>query len=261
MNNDAVRHAASILRKNWDGGTRIDQLPRACRPDDRGSAYAIQTEMLRQSGEEPAGWKIAATSAAGQAHIGVDGPLAGRLWRKRILANGATISLQGNAMRVIEAEFAFRMGRPLPPRATPYSVEEVAAATSGLYIGMEIPDSRYEDFVRAGTAQLIADNACACWYILGAEVTQPWRERDLVTHAVTVLRNGNVAARGDGSAVLGDPRVALTWIANELALFGEGLKPGELITTGTCIKPMEVSAGDEVCLDFGDFGEVRGRFA
>ena len=164
-------------------------------------------------------------------------------------------------MRVIEAEFVFRMGRPLPPRDTPYSVQEVVAAASSLYMGMEIPDSRYENFAQAGMAQLIADNACASWYILGEEVAQQWRERDLVTHPVTVFRNGKAAARGDGSAVLGDPRVALAWIANELSMFGDGLKAGEIVTTGTCIKPMEVREGDEVCLNFGDFGDVLGRFS
>jgi 2-keto-4-pentenoate hydratase len=260
MNHDAVLQAASILRKHWECCTRIDRLPPECRPRDRASAYAIQAEMLRQSGHQSIGWKIAATSAAGQAHIGVDGPLAGRLWSNRVLGNGSTISLQGNAMRVIEAEFAFQMGRPLPPRASAYSVGEVIDAASSLYIGMEIPDSRYEDFAQAGMAQLIADNACASWYILGEEVTKQWRERNLVSHAVTVLRNGKVTARGDGSAVLGDPRLALAWIANELSMFGDGLKPGEIVTTGTCIQPVEVREGDEVCLNFGDFGEVLGRF-
>lgn len=261
MNHEAIQQAATLLRQHWEAGTHIAALPPACRPADRASGYAIQTEMLRQSGQEAAGWKIAATSAAGQAHIAVDGPLAGRLWRNRVLAPGATVSLRGNGMRVIEAEFAFRMGRPLPPRATPYAVAEVLAAADRLHIGMEVPDSRYANFVQAGVAQLIADNACACWYILGPEVTLPWRERDLVTHAVKAYRNGALAAQGDGSAVLGDPRVALAWIANELATHGEGLQAGELVTTGTCIKPLPVAEGDEVVLDFGDFGSVAGRFA
>lgn len=29
--------------------------------------------------------------------------------------------------------------------------------------------------------------------------------------------------------------VALTWIANELATYGEGLRAGEIVTTGTCV--------------------------
>lgn len=260
MNPQAIAKAATLFREQLDKGTRIDGLPADCRPIDRADGYAIQAEMWRQSGQACLGWKIAATSAAGQAHIAVDGPLAGRLWQQRVLASPASVSLRANAMRVIEAEFVFRLGRPLPPRTSAYEADEVMAAVSGLWVGMEIPDSRYEDFTAVGAAQLIADNACACRYVLGSEVTPAWRERDLAKHSVTAYRNGVLVDRGDGSAVLGDPRLALTWIANELSTFGEGLKAGEFVTTGTCIKPMGVSEGDAVRLDFGDFGEVSATF-
>ena len=58
-----------------------------------------------------AGWKIAATSLAGQKHINVDGPLAGRLLAGRELQPGTPVPLAGNLMRVAEAEFAFTMAR------------------------------------------------------------------------------------------------------------------------------------------------------
>ena len=86
--------------------TRIDELPAHCRPNDRAEAYAIQAELARLSGQAAVGWKIAATSLVGQAHIGVDGPLAGRLLSQRVLNGGANISLAGNVMQVAEAEFA-----------------------------------------------------------------------------------------------------------------------------------------------------------
>ena len=50
-------------------------------------------------------------------HIGVEGPLAGRLFAERVGQSGATLSLAGNHMRVAEPEFAFRMARDLPPRS------------------------------------------------------------------------------------------------------------------------------------------------
>ena len=40
--------------------------------------------------------------------LGVDAPLAGPLLADRVLENGATVPLDGNIMRVAEAEFAFR---------------------------------------------------------------------------------------------------------------------------------------------------------
>jgi 2-keto-4-pentenoate hydratase len=53
------------------------------------------------------GWKIAAISLAGQVHIGVDGPLAGRLLREKVFSDGAHLSLTGSTMRVAEPEIAW----------------------------------------------------------------------------------------------------------------------------------------------------------
>ena len=62
------------------------------------------------TGERAIGWKIAATSIAGQKHIGVSGPLAGRLLESRLKANGVAVSMGSNIMKVGEAGFAFLMG-------------------------------------------------------------------------------------------------------------------------------------------------------
>jgi 2-keto-4-pentenoate hydratase len=86
-----IHEAASILRRHWNELTRIDELPAACRPADRAAGYAIQAEFGRLSGQAVAGWKIAAASRAGQVHIGVDGPLAGRLLADRMLDAGARV--------------------------------------------------------------------------------------------------------------------------------------------------------------------------
>jgi 2-keto-4-pentenoate hydratase len=142
--------AAAILWQNWQQRTRIDELPPDCRPADRAAGYAAQLEIVRLSGQPVVGWKIAATSAAGQKHIGVDGPLAGPLLAHRVLASGATVPLDGNVMKVAEAEFAFKFRIDLPQRPNPYGLEEVLAAVESLHPAIEVPDSRYNDFARVG---------------------------------------------------------------------------------------------------------------
>jgi 2-keto-4-pentenoate hydratase len=253
-----ILRAAKLLWLNWKNATRIDALPSECRPADRASAYAIQAAVARESGQKVFGWKIAATSAAGQRHIGVDGPLAGRLLEQRVFDSGARVALTGNAMRVAEAEFAFRMGETLPPRATPYSTVEVMNAVAALHPAIEIPDSRYNDFVTAGAEQLIADNACASWFVLGTEA-RDWRKLDLIKHRVVAHRNGRQVRDGSGANVLGDPKLALTWIANELCANGASLQAGEVVTTGTCVVPVEIEAADHVTADFGAIGAVEVR--
>jgi len=166
------------------------------------------------------------------------------------------LALGQNLMKVAEAEFAFRMGKPLPPRPEEYDMQEVLAAVDTLHPAIEIPDSRYSDFATVGAPQLIADNACACWFILGAEVPADWRTLDLSGHKVTAWRNGALAAQGKGANVLGDPRLALTWIANELRTQGIGLQAGETVTTGTCVLPQAIAPGDTIRADFGDLGSV-----
>ena len=249
--------AGAILWQHWQQRTRIDELPPECRPKDRAAAYSAQKEIIAASSQDVAGWKIAATSPAGQKHIGVDGPLAGPLLAKRVLADGATISLDGNIMMVAEAEFAFKFARALPKRDNPYTKDEVLAAVASLHPAIEVPDSRYNNFVRVGAPQLIADAACADWFVLGAPTAADWRSRDLVTHGVDAYRNGEKAATGSGVNVLGDPRIALTWLVNELRTYADGIAAGQFVTTGTCVVPVPIQRGDEIRVDFGEFGTTH----
>ena len=174
----------------------------------------------------------------------------------RLKANGASVSIGTNIMKVAEAEFAFRMAQDLRPRATPYTVDEVLAASAALYLAIEIPDSRFHDFLSAGEAQLIADFACACWLILGDRVPESWRSTDLAAHKVSTWIGGRKVADGIGSNVLGDPRIALAWIANELSREGMGLKADDIVITGTCVVPVPISAGQHFVADFGTLGQV-----
>jgi 2-keto-4-pentenoate hydratase len=251
-----TRSAAAILWQNWQQRTRIDELPPDCRPLDRAAGYSAQREIVRVSGQKVVGWKIAATSEAGQKHIGVDGPLAGPLLANRVLESDATVPLDGNIMLVAEAEFAFKFAQSLPRRENPYTQAEVIAAVESLHPSIEVPDSRYHNFVRVGAPQLIADTACACWFVLGPATTADWRTCDLVTHTVTAYLNGKQAAAGSGANVLGDPRVALTWLVNELRTFGDGIAAGQFVTTGTCVIPVPIKPGDRVRADFGELGSV-----
>ena len=253
---DAIRDAASVLWRHWQERTRIHELPAACRPADRASGYQTQQAIVALSGQPIVGWKIAATSAAGQKHIGVDGPLGGPLLANRVLPIGSSVPLDGNTMLVGEAEFAFMFGSDLPARPAPYSQKEVLDAVSTLHPSIEVPDSRYVDFARVGAPQLIADTACSCWFVLGPPTPVDWRSLDLAAHAVRGFLNGKEAATGKGANVLGDPRVALTWLVNELGMFGDGVRAGQFVTTGTCVIPVAIKPGDSFRADFGELGSL-----
>jgi 2-keto-4-pentenoate hydratase len=253
---DAIPAAADVLFDAWQAGQVIPALPPALQPTTRSEGYAIQACLEQRSTTHLAGWKIAATSAAGQAHIGVDGPMAGRLLAERVLSSGSELPLGANRMRVAEAEFAFRMGADLPPRQDLYAMDDVLAAVDTLHPAIEIPDSRYEDFVHVGAPHLIADNACAHWFVLGPATRAAWRNLDLARHSVTGEVTGRPPAHGSGANVLGDPRVALTWLVNELSSLGITLRAGQVVTTGTAITPMPIMVGARVRADLGALGEA-----
>jgi len=61
----------------------LSALPDRLRPATREEGYAVQALLERHTDGPLFGWKIAATSEAGQKHINVAGPLAGRIMSDR----------------------------------------------------------------------------------------------------------------------------------------------------------------------------------
>jgi 2-keto-4-pentenoate hydratase len=79
LDRDQIAAASRLLQGHWRAGTKLGDLEPAMRPRDRLEGYAIQAELEHTSGAKLFGWKIAATSDAGQKHINVAGPMAGRI--------------------------------------------------------------------------------------------------------------------------------------------------------------------------------------
>ena len=205
LERNQVDAASRTLHEHWRAGTKLAALEDWHRQGNRAEGYAIQAAIERYSTTNLFGWKIAATSEAGQKHINVAGPMAGRILAETVIPDGATASMAGNEMRVAEPEFAFRMRVDLPARSAPYSVSQVLDAVDALHPAIEIPDSRFADFAGAGEAQLIADNACAHLFVLGPPTSADWRTMDLVDERPVITMRGEKFT-GHGKNVLGDPR-------------------------------------------------------
>lgn len=245
-----------LIWSQWRAGGTMDDLPENLKPASRADGYAAQALLERRSGRARAGWKVAATSAAGQRHIGVDGPLAGRLLGGTIREDGAVLSIETNRMRVAEPEFAFRFGASIAARPDPYGVDEILGKVASLHLAIELPDSRFADFASVGGPTLIADDACARELVLGDAVPADWRGLDLGALGVEGTVAGRYAREGVGANVLGDPRLALAWCVNEASALGIDIAAGEVVTTGTCAVPLELEPGDRVRMDFDRLGAV-----
>ena len=253
--------AARLLAHSWNDGVHLDALPSQLRPATRAEGYAVQALWPKVLGQPVVGWKIAATSQAGQRHIAVPGPIAGPVFAHRVLAHGAQVALDANRMRVAECEIVFRFGRTLAPRTDGHGREEVLAAVASLHPGIEVPDSRFVGFEGAGEAQLIADCACTNDMVLGAPVPPEARMDGLAQLQVRASVSDGRQPVGVGSNVLGDPVEALVWLVNELGRAGQEVQAGQFVTTGACVPPIPVLPGQQVQADFGWIGRVRAGFA
>jgi 2-keto-4-pentenoate hydratase len=251
-----MQKTSTFLLDLWRRQQRCAGLPKDLAPASKAEAYAVQALIEKESSQPLFGWKIAATSTAGQKHIGVDGPLAGRYISERCVCDQMTVPFGHNHMKVAEVEFAFRMGQRLAPRSTPYTEAEVFDAVASLHPAIEIPDSRYDHFEKVGANALIADNACADWLAVGEAAPDSWRDLDLAAFKPVGRIRGKPDVQGLGSNVLGSPRIAMTWLVNELSSLGITLATGQVVTTGTCVVPMPISANDHIEADFGPVGTV-----
>jgi len=133
-------------------------------------------------------------------------------------------------------------------------------AVDTLHPSIEIPDSRFDNFSTVGELKLIADNACAHEFVIGPSMHDKWKMLDISKHIVTISTSNKHYNKGIGSNVLGDPRVALTWLVNELSKNNISLLEGMIVSTGTCAKPIAIKEGDTVTVNYGILGNMSFTF-
>lgn len=252
---DALLRTADRIEAAWKAARPLSDSP----PDlaDLEDGYRIQAELTRRLGPI-AGWKVGALTPAQQAKRGVAHPIAAALLKPFVRQSPARFSARDFIAPRLECEFAFLLYRDVPPRAVPYSRDEVAAAIAGVCPAIEIADSRAAE--DCSTALFLADFMGSGGFVHGA-ANASWRAIDLARSGVALRINGHEVARGTGAAILGDPFAAVVALANAQPQVGDGLKAGHVVTTGSCTGMIPVAAGDEAVATFENLGEVRVSFA
>jgi 2-keto-4-pentenoate hydratase len=237
-------------------------LPARLRPVALDAAYAIQRQVvggLLPPGAGPIGYKVACTSVVAQQALQIDGPLFGRLLSHTSHASGAVLEADRFVHRVIEAEFAFRIGSDVPARSDDWSIDSIAAYIDAVIPAIEIVDYRYESWT-VGALQVAADNAIHGAWVCGEPISGV-DLGGLDAVGVEVSRNGEVVTTGSGRAVLGHPLAVMAWLAGELPRFGLSLNAGDVVTTGVTTGVFEAEAGDTIEARFAGLGDVRVGFA
>ena len=228
-------------------------------------AYAIQDGLVAAklaAGRRQIGWKIGLTSRAMQDALKIDTPDSGVLFDDMEFDNGATVPAGRFIQPRIEAEIAFVMGRDLseaPDR------DEVMAATEAVVPALEILDTRIlrkdpESGAIRVVTDTIADNAANAGIVLGSARHTP-DAFDLRWTGAIVSRDGIVEETGLGAGVLDDPAIGIIWLAERLATQGARIRAGEVVLSGSFIRPIEAPPGSRIEADYGPFGHVSVNFA
>lgn len=254
MKKAELNRAVAILTDAWQIGNPITALPEECCPKTAKAGMQLQDALAKELGFEVGGWKIGCTSEYAQKLLKTKEPIAGRVFAARIFASGATLPGSAYRMRGLEGEFAFVLGKDLKPRKRPYSRSEVRAAVAEVRPAVELVDSRFLDWLAVSTPCLIADMGCNAALVVGAPVKR-WKTIDLAKAGVRMKVDGKVVGEGKGADALGDPFLALAWLANELRT-RQGLKAGQVVSTGTCTGFYKAEPAAKVEADFGRLGKV-----
>ncbi|HUD22094.1 MAG TPA: hypothetical protein VMQ60_04555 [Acidobacteriaceae bacterium] len=229
---------------------------------------ALPTELQPQSLEEAAyvhGIIIAAFGAIGGWKIGAGSPDATPFFAPMPLAwmvpSGTLLEGPRFRYRVLEAEIAFKLGKDLPARSTPYTRNEVVDAIASCHPIIEELESGLIDPKADGNhLSALADLQMHGGFIQGPACAD-WKSIDFKTETVTLTVNGKVEVERTGSNTSGDLMRLLPYLANEGASRTGGLKAGQWITTGSWTGNTLAPAGSEAVATFGHAGSVSLRFA
>ena len=224
-------------------------------------AYRISLRILQRRealGEQLVGKKIGVTSRAVQQMLDVHQPDFGFLTNAMQVADGSEVSFACHQLIQprAEGEIAFILGEDL--QGPGITAQDVLAATQAVAPCFEIVDSRIDNW-QIRIQDTVADNASCGVFALGAARIDP-RELDLARVEMHILKNGQPAGSGLGSAVQGHPCEAVAWLANTLGELGMPLRRGEVILSGALAPLIPLVPGDRLTLSMSGLGNASLRF-
>lgn len=261
-----VKAASKALFDAEVGGTQIGLLSLRYPSLDMDDAYRIQSglvELKKAAGRSVIGWKIGLTSKAMQQALNIDIPDSGVLFDDMRFDSGATIPAGRFIEPRVESEIAFVMKAPLSGDSI--TRDDVLAATDFVTPCIEILDTRILRVDReTGKVRIvfdtISDNAANAGIVLG-DKQHNLDKQDLRWVGAIVSRDGEVEETGLGAGVLNDPVESVVWLARRLAQYGQRIEEGQIVISGSFIRPLESPPGSHIQADFGAFGSVSISFA
>ena len=263
MTPDDIARAAQDLFAADHLGRQMGLLSRRHPDMTMDDAYAVQAALVARklvTGRKRIGWKIGLTSRAMQDALNIDTPDSGVLLDDMLFETGSRVPKGRFIQPRIEAEIAFVMKAPLKGDVTR---DDIIAATDYVCPSLEILDTRIlradPDTGQTRTiVDTISDNAANAGVVLGDTRLAP--DRDLRWLGAIVSRDGTVEETGLGAGVLNDPVTSVLWLAQRMEQYGQQIAAGDIVLSGSFIRPVECPPGTQIDADFGEFGRVSIAF-
>ena len=238
-----------------------------CRPvrdligaDDLELAYAVQQRIAGSrlaAGAQVVGRKIGLTSPAVQRQLGVDRPDFGVLFDDMDVSTLDVVPSDRLLQPKAEAEVAFVLRDDLADG--PLDAAQVRAAVGSAAAALEIVDSRIVGWdITFGDT--VADNASSGLFVLGQERLS-LEEFEPVTATMQMFLDDELVSEGDGAACLGDPLLALAWLARTAREVGDPLRAGEVVLSGALGPMVATPPGSRVRAEITGLGTVEAIFS
>ena len=244
-------HDAATLFLTTRRGTTplLEGLPAALRPKTESDAYAIQQAVVTELGGI-AGWKVGSPNPAAT-HFTCAPLPAGTVFDGPVTIEGSDHG--------VEAEIAVRLGHDLPPRESPYTLDDIRAAIASAHPAIEVLESRFADVEAAGALSALADSLSNHSLVLGPAIAG-WEHIDLLNETVRLIVDEKEIKHGTANPG-GEMLRLVVWLANEGTRWAGGLRAGQVITTGSWTGKDYTRPGAEVVARFTHCGEATLRFA
>jgi 2-keto-4-pentenoate hydratase len=230
--------------------TPLADLPSELQPTDLDEVYYLQ-DKLAAAYAPIGGWKVGAATPEAT-------PLFAPMPAAWIAPSNSILTT--GRYRGLEAEIAFLVGTALPPRAAPYTRDEVLAAMASCHPAIELLEPAFTDPTTVPRLASLADLQMHGGFIYGEPVPN-WHSIDWSTENVTLAIDGVFRVERTGSNTSGDLLKLLPWLANEGAARTGGLRAGQWITTGSWTGNTQATSGSSVEVLFSTAGRVDLRFA
>lgn len=237
---------------------QLAALPDDLMPRTVAEGYAVNSLVATRLGWEPLGWKIAGTTAAMREKLKVDTPIYGRTFRRFACQSPTRFAARDLLDPLVECEFFVTLARDLPPRGAPWTMAEMIDAVATVHAGIEVAECRFPMAALPPLPAILADGAASGRYVFG-DAMPSWRD-GLATVRVALEVDGATRRHGSGADVMEDPLRPLLWLAEQRRRWGDGLRAGETISTGSTTGMLPIRAGQRVRAVFSDSAVVEIAF-